>query len=225
MNLEYLLDNWRLDKTIEENIAIWKVLPAVDGNPIPIPEDIHPTLHIALNELGIRFLYSHQLQAYKLAREGCNLVIATGTASGKSLCYNLPVLDRLLHNSQERALYIFPTKALAQDQATNLKYLIDILQNCNISNKSANFQNINPQNPIDIQIYDGDTPTSNRSAIRSNSRLLISNPEMVHLGILPHHTLWESFFRNLHFIIIDEMHIYRGVFGSHFSNVLRRLRE
>ena len=225
MNLENLLNNWRLDNNIEENIAIWKILPAVDGNPVPIPEDIHPNLHMALNELGIQFLYSHQLQAFKLAREGHNLVIATGTASGKSLCYNLPVLDRLLHNSQERALYIFPTKALAQDQAANLKYLIDSLQTCNISNKYPNPQNVNPLNPIEIQTYDGDTPTSKRSAIRNMSRLLISNPEMVHLGILPHHTLWESFFRNLHFIIIDEMHIYRGVFGSHFSNVLRRLKR
>ena len=152
---------------------------------------------------GIEALYAHQATAWEQARAGRHLVVVTGTASGKTLCYNLPVLDCLLRNPQSRALYLFPTKALAQDQVANLEALVD----------------------LPIATYDGDTPGGARPAIRAKARIVVSNPDMLHTGILPHHTLWAEFLRHLQFVIIDEMHAYRGVFGSHVANVIRRLKR
>jgi DEAD/DEAH box helicase domain-containing protein len=156
---------------------------------------------------GITSLYSHQIEAWTHARAGENVVLATGTASGKTLGYNLPVLAALLENPEARALYLFPTKALTQDQLSNLKSLQSSIPN------------------LHSAIYDGDTSQSHRSTIRKNAHILLTNPDMLHTGILPHHTNWTDFFHNLQFIVIDEMHTYRGVFGSHVANVLRRLKR
>ncbi len=161
----------------------------------------------SLARRGILSLYSHQAQAWEAARAGKNVVLATGTASGKTLGYNLPVLAAWLEDPQARALYLFPTKALTQDQFANLASFQSTIKNL----KSA--------------IYDGDTSPTHRSAIRKNAHIIFTNPDMLHTGILPHHTNWADFFRNLRFVVIDEMHTYRGVFGSHFANVIRRLKR
>jgi DEAD/DEAH box helicase domain-containing protein len=190
---------------VADNIATWEELAASSADWVDLPGDIHPDLSAALNRGGITRLYRHQADAWELARAGQNLAIVTATASGKTLCYNLPVLDELLRESTARALYLFPTKALAQDQLSNLVSL-------GVAGSGA-------------AIYDGDTPVSSRSSIRKTSRLVLSNPDMLHTGILPHHTLWEGFFRELRYVVVDEMHVYRGVFGSHVANVLRRLKR
>jgi DEAD/DEAH box helicase domain-containing protein len=162
----------------------------------------------SLTARGITSLYSHQAQAWELARQGNNIVLATGTASGKTLGYNLPVLAALFENAEARALYLFPTKALAQDQLSIIRDQLSLIRQSLITG-----------------IYDGDTPTAQRRAIREQARLLLTNPDMLHSGILPHHTNWAEFFRNLKFVVIDEMHTYRGVFGSHVANVIRRLKR
>jgi DEAD/DEAH box helicase domain-containing protein len=157
---------------------------------------------------GIQALFSHQLATWHLSRLSKNPVIVTGVASGKTLCYNLPVLDKLLKDDAARALYLFPTKALAQDQLNLLKHYDRELGQ-----------------PIRPATYDGDTPAGVRPQLRKSARIVISNPDMLHTGILPHHTYWSDFFAHLQFIVIDEIHIYRGVFGSHVANVLRRLKR
>jgi DEAD/DEAH box helicase domain-containing protein len=200
-----LLSRWRADPGVAENIAAWESLPARPPQWVDLPADLHPALRQSLQRRGITRLYSHQAQAWELASRGSHLAIVTGTASGKTLCYNLPVLNRLLSDSQGRALYLFPTKALAQDQLNALHSL--------------------EAPDVTSAIYDGDTASHHRQAIRSQARLILSNPDMLHTGVLPHHTLWAEFFRNLQFVILDEMHVYRGVFGSHVANVLRRLRR
>jgi DEAD/DEAH box helicase domain-containing protein len=136
------------------------------------------------------------------------VAIVTPTATGKTLCYNLPVLNAVLTDPSARALYLFPTKALAQDQAAVLHTLIETLDE-----------------PIGVHVYDGDTPTHQRRNIRQQKGIIISNPDMLHRGILPHHTRWAAFFENLRYVVIDELHAYRGVFGSHMANVMRRLRR
>ena len=156
---------------------------------------------------GIVSLYSHQVEAWESARNGENVVLATGTASGKTLGYNLPVLAEWVENPQVRALYLFPTKALTQDQLSGLDAFQSTLKN------------------LRVAIYDGDTSQTHRPAIRKNANLIFTNPDMLHTGILPHHTNWADFFRNLRFVVIDEMHTYRGVFGSHLANVIRRLKR
>lgn len=187
-----------------ENIVEWRTMPARPAQTAPFPAELHPHLVRGLQQIGIRTLYSHQLAAWQKAQAGDHLVIVTGTASGKSLCYQLPILDRLLRQPEARALYLFPTKALTQDQLASLQAI---------------------RTGLPAAIYDGDTPEQQRSAIRRTTRLLLTNPDMLHLGILPHHTAWADFFRNLQFVVIDEIHVYRGVFGSHVANVLRRLRR
>lgn len=214
-NLSRLLGLWRKESTIGGNICDWKTLPARQAKFKKIPEDIHPSLAISLNSMGINSLYSHQLQSWHLIRDRHNIAVVSGTASGKSLCYNLPILDHLLNFDNTRALYLFPTKALSQDQLFSIETLII----------SAISQETSKNIKISAAIYDGDTPTRVRSNIRRNARLLISNPDMLHQSILPHHTNWTAFFSQLKYIVIDEMHIYRGVFGSHVANVLRRLKR
>ena len=207
MSLDSVLSHWRSNPEDAANFPIWQTTPPRTANLQPFPADLPNVLAGALSVRGILSLYSHQTQAWESARCGENVVIATGTASGKTLGYNLPILAAWLENPQARALYLFPTKALTQDQLSGLNSFRTSIPDL----KSA--------------IYDGDTPQSNRSVIRKNAAILFTNPDMLHTGILPHHTNWADFFRNLRFVVIDEMHTYRGVFGSHFANVIRRLKR
>jgi DEAD/DEAH box helicase domain-containing protein len=169
-----------------------------------LPSELHPDLLAALRRTGVESLYSHQAQALNAAWEGPTIV-TTGTASGKSLCFNLPTLDALCRDRRARALYLYPTKALAQDQARALHAL--------------GLERVRPA------IYDGDTPREARAQIRKSANVILSNPDMLHLGILPNHGAWSELFANLAVVVIDEAHVYRGVFGSHVANVLRRLRR
>ncbi len=172
------------------------------------PAWVHADLASAYAAKGIRSLYTHQTAAAEAVHAGKNVVIVTPTASGKTLCYNLPVLNAVLENSDTRALYLFPTKALAQDQLAELHDL-----------------NQHLEDRFGVFTYDGDTPADARKAIREKSHIVLTNPDMLHTGILPHHTRWTRLFENLRYIVIDELHTYRGVFGSHLCNVLRRLRR
>ncbi|MFB0538080.1 MAG: DEAD/DEAH box helicase, partial [Anaerolineae bacterium] len=210
MSLAALLSAWHTDLNIASNIAAWRTFPARPAQFAPFPDDLHPALVDALRAHGIGALYTHQAMAWQRAQAGQHPVVVSGTASGKTLCYNLPVLDRLLRDPKARALYLFPTKALAQDQKAALGQLVVASEE---------------EPTIRIATYDGDTPAQARPAIRATACLVISNPDMLHTGVLPHHTLWADFFRHLQFVVIDEMHAYRGVFGSHVANVLRRLKR
>jgi len=171
---------------------------------VELPDSLHPELAAALGGAGIERLYSHQAQAYETARER-DLILTSGTASGKSLSFNLPILDGIAHDPARRALYLYPTKALAQDQARKLAELA----------------------PPGVReaIYDGDTPREERPAIRRRANLVLTNPDMLNVGVLPHHKRWGDFLANLGSVVVDEAHTYRGVFGSHVANVLRRLRR
>src|SRR5215218_2005976 len=166
---------------------------------------LHPKLVAALGSMGVEALYSHQVDAVHAAMEG-DFIVTTGTASGKSMCFNLPTLSHLLQEPSARALYLYPTKALAQDQARALHAF-------------GLHRQIRPA------IYDGDTPREERSAIRRRSNIVLTNPDMLHVGILPNHGAWGDFFANLAVVVVDEAHVYRGVFGAHVANVLRRLRR
>ena len=181
-------------------------IPAKSADCMPFPDDLSPILSEALNKRGIDSLYTHQRKAYDLVRSGHDIVIVTPTASGKTLCYNLPILQTLLEMSNARALYLFPTKALSQDQQSGLN---EVMLAGSIG--------------LPINTYDGDTPSDIRSKARTDGRIIISNPDMLHAGILPNHTKWVRFFSNLKFIVVDELHAYRGVFGSHVASVIRRL--
>jgi DEAD/DEAH box helicase domain-containing protein len=217
MSLLSLISHWKADPTVGGSVAEWRTLPPRPARFIPVPEELHPDLRSALQQRGIRAMYLHQAAAWNLAQQGRNLVIVTGTASGKTLCYNLPVINSLMSEPEGRALYIFPTKALAQDQKEGLQELTALIDGA-ASQASASY-GIHPT------VYDGDTPSGHRPSIRDRSRVILSNPDMLHTGILPHHTAWAEFFRHLRFVVIDEMHTYRGVFGSHVANVLRRLKR
>ena len=181
-------------------------LPASDGVFTDIPQTVDPRLRLALEKRGIARLYSHQAEAFDAIRAGRNVVIVTPTASGKTLCYNLPVLNLLLNDAGARAMYVFPTKALAEDQLHEFQSAVDEMGS-----------------DIRAFTYDGDTPQDARRAIRQRANVVLTNPDMLHSGILPHHTRWARYFENLRYIVIDELHYYRGVYGSHFANLLRRL--
>jgi DEAD/DEAH box helicase domain-containing protein len=209
MSLNALLAHWRAEPEVGGNVAEWRTLPARPARYAPLPLELHPALAEALQAQGISALYTHQSQSWRYVMAGDNVTIVTGTASGKTLCYNLPVLDRLLRDPAARALYLFPTKALAQDQLAGIRTQLAV---------PADF-------PVSPAVYDGDTPAHARPGIRADARLVISNPDMLHTGILPHHTRWAGFFSHLCYVVIDEMHTYRGVFGSHVANVLRRLKR
>jgi DEAD/DEAH box helicase domain-containing protein len=183
-------------------------MPAREPRFVEFPADLHPLLQQALRQRSIDSLYSHQGQAFEVAKKGRNVVVVTPTASGKTLCYNLPVLQTILNNPDTRAIYLYPTKALTYDQ------LDDLMQWAN---------DVSGDTPIGVYSYDGDTPQDARSAIRSRGHVILSNPDMLHKGILPHHTRWAKLFQTLRFIIVDELHTYRGVFGSHLANLFRRL--
>ncbi|HEY5389521.1 MAG TPA: DEAD/DEAH box helicase, partial [Solirubrobacteraceae bacterium] len=178
---------------------------ARDARVADLPDDLHPDLLDALRAAGIERLYSHQAQAVGAAADG-PVIVTTGTASGKSLCFNLPTLDVLMRDPLARALYLYPTKALAQDQARAI-------------NSLGLARSIRPA------IYDGDTPRESRAEIRKRSNLIFTNPDMLHVGILPHHDNWAALLSNLAVVVVDEAHTYRGVFGSHVANVLLRLRR
>lgn len=209
----HLLQIWSREPTIASNVVNWHIDPERAAQTVPFPTDLDEDLRDFLRRgKGINALYLHQAAAWQAAQMGQHVVVVTGTASGKTLCYNLPVLTSVLNDPDARALYLFPTKALTQDQANGLREI-------------AQWPGVSQKGGIPIGVYDGDTPTANRPAIRKNARVILSNPDMLHTGILPHHTRWAEFFRNLRYIVIDEMHIYRGVFGSHVANVLRRLKR
>lgn len=183
-------------------------IPARQAQLAPFPETLAPRLIGILRTRGIESLYVHQAEVFDLARERRNVVVVTPTASGKSLAYNLPILNALVGNPEARALYLFPTKALAQDQLVELNRFA-----AELGDEVRTFT------------YDGDTPQDARKAIRARANLVITNPDMLHAGILPHHTKWERVFQNLRYVVIDELHYYRGVLGSHLANVLRRLKR
>jgi len=180
---------------------------------------LHPNLQTCLASLGISALYSHQAKALNIVFAGKNVMIATPSASGKSLCYQLATLDALMHDRDSRALYLFPTKALAQDQLRSLREIVSLLPSPDSSHRSRLVS------VVAIATFDGDTPQDERANIRRQARVVLTNPDMLHLGILPNHQSWARFFRNLRYVVVDETHIYRGVFGSHVANVLRRLRR
>jgi DEAD/DEAH box helicase domain-containing protein len=191
-----------------ENIVHWYEMPPQAARTRPMPESVDPRIREALNKRGISELYTHQETAYRAVAAKENIVAVTPTASGKTLCYNLPVLQEIAKDDSSRALYLFPTKALAQDQKSELN---EIIEEMGIDIKSFT--------------YDGDTSPAIRQKVRLAGHIVITNPDMLHSGILPHHTKWVSLFENLKFIVIDELHTYRGVFGSHVANVIRRLKR
>src|SRR3984957_3825543 len=192
----------------DEVLTAVKHFPAREAQYRAMPSWVRPELVAAYRAKKIEQLYSHQAAAAELARSGKNFVVVTPTASGKTLCYNLPVLNAVIENTDTRALYLFPTKALAQDQLAEIHDLNQRLDN-----------------RFGVFTYDGDTPSDARKSIREKSHIVLTNPDMLHTGILPHHTRWTRLFENLRYIVLDELHTYRGVFGSHLCNVLRRLRR
>jgi len=214
MSLVSLLDFWKRDPDTAPNLVAWQTLPSRPAQTHPFPTGLPAPISQALIAAGIHSLYSHQLEAWTHSRNRENIILSTGTASGKTLAYNLPVISELIANPNARALYIFPTKALTQDQLSVISNQLSVLQS-----QITDYWSLN------TAIYDGDTPQKDRSAIRKNARIILTNPDMLHTGILPHHTNWLEFFSNLKFIVIDEAHTYRGIFGSHVANVVRRLKR
>ena len=214
MALAELLAGLRGDPSFMANVVAWRTLPARHAYTAEPPSALHPLLVQTLQRRGIHQLYSHQAQAAELALAGRHVAIVTPTASGKTLCYNLPVFQSLLSQAGARALYLFPTKALAHDQLTEVNAWLEALA-----------ANGDPGLRGCAATYDGDTPSAARSRIRQRARLLFTNPDMLHTGILPYHSQWADFFAGLRYVIVDEMHTYRGVFGSHVANVLRRLQR
>ncbi|TFH36265.1 MAG: DEAD/DEAH box helicase, partial [Anaerolineales bacterium] len=210
MSITDVLEHMRLDPGIMANITAWERIPARPARYAEFPEKLEPRLIEALRQENSAPLYTHQAAAVAAALGGENVVVVTGTASGKTLCYNLPVLQTMLNDPEARALYLFPTKALAQDQTAVLTQFLD---------------RMHAADQILVRTYDGDTPQARRREIRREARLLISNPDMLHSGILPHHPRWIELFENLRWVVLDEMHTYRGVFGSNVANLLRRLRR
>jgi DEAD/DEAH box helicase domain-containing protein len=205
-SLTDLIQQFKSDAAIGDYITHWHTINAKEARTVPFPEHLDQRIQKGLRKRGITQLYTHQGSAFEATLDGEHMVAVTPTASGKTLCYNLPVLQAIAQNPHSRAIYLFPTKALAQDQKSELNEMISEIG-------------------IDIKsyTYDGDTPANVRQLIRQAGHVVMTNPDMLHSGILPHHTKWVSLFENLRYIIIDELHIYRGVFGSHVANVLRRL--
>ncbi|MGE3179135.1 MAG: DEAD/DEAH box helicase [Vicinamibacterales bacterium] len=212
--LERLAPGQRVERpdTPDLHVTAVRRLPAVAAQTVPIPEVLDPRLRAVLESRGITSLYTHQAESLDHALAGRNVVVVTPTASGKTLCYNAPILNGVLQDPSSRALYLFPTKALAQDQLAELHAMCE-----GIAGQSGD--------EIGVFTYDGDTPQDARRAVRTRAHLVLSNPDMVHSGILPHHPRWAKLFENLRYVVIDELHAYRGVFGSHLCNVLRRLRR
>src|SRR3954447_5593873 len=188
-----------------EEVAYVGTDAAREARLAPLPDELHPRVREALAAQGIDALYTHQRQAWDAAARGEHVVVTTGTASGKTLAFNLPVLDAIAVDSKQRALYLYPTKALAQDQLRSLgSFRLPRLR---------------------AAIYDGDTEADRRWQVRKWANVILSNPDMLHVGVLPHHDRWGDVLTNLAYVVVDEAHVYRGVFGSHVANVLRRLRR
>lgn len=226
MNLEQLLERWRADPKRRRNIVHWHTQEAVAAEYAPLPQNLDPRLVTALEEEGLNRLYSHQATAFESITAGKHTCIVTPTASGKTLCYTLPVLNTILQDDGARALYLFPTKALAQDQAAVLRRFSDRITSAErAAGGTRGDAEENAEVAIKAHTYDGDTPATARKLIRTAGHIVITNPDMLHSGILPHHTKWVRLFESLRYVVIDELHGYRGVFGSHVANVIRRLRR
>lgn len=208
MNVAQMLDRLRQDSKFTAHLTTWRTIPARSARFAGFPEQLNPRLVEGLKQRGIHDLYTHQRDAIEAALRREDVCVVTPTASGKTLCYNAPVLHAIMNNPKARALYLFPTKALSQDQVAELTGTIEDLEV-----------------KIGAYTFDGDTPASARKSIRSAGHIVVTNPDMLHTGILPHHTLWIRLFENLEYVVIDEIHHYRGVFGSHLANVIRRLRR
>jgi DEAD/DEAH box helicase domain-containing protein len=202
------LERFLAEPGVAQAVTAHRVLPARAADRRPIPAWLHPGLRAALEKRGIDALYTHQAEAIDALRDGRDVAVVTPTASGKSLCYNLPVLQAVAEDPAARALYLFPTKALSQDQTAELRELAALAEL-----------------ELVAAVYDGDTPTPIRTTIRAAGQVVVTNPDMLHSAILPHHTKWFQLFEQLRFIVVDEAHTYRGVFGSHVANVLRRLER
>lgn len=203
MALISLLNRWKKDPGIGANFASWLTIPAREPAWSPFPEALHPAAKSTLENQGVRRLYRHQERCWQEIQRGKHVVLSTGTASGKSLAYQLPILSEILNGQNAKALLLFPTKALARDQLAWWDQFPTVA----------------------ASPYDGDTPQKHRKAIRETADIIVTNPDMLHLGILPYHTHWAEFLSQLKFIILDEIHIYRGVFGSHLANLIRRLKR
>lgn len=203
---QWFLEQLKTADDYRGQIVATLLVPAREPSFAQPKEPLHPMLEEALQRLGIECLYEHQALALDFARQGEHVAVFTPTASGKTWCYNLPVLDTLLRDPKARAFYLFPTKALAQDQLRKLEEL-------------------GLTKEVPAHTYDGDTPIDKRALIRDRCRIVLTNPDMLHVGILPNHSLWTSFFRHLRFVVIDELHTYRGIFGAHFAYIVRRLRR
>ncbi len=206
MNVDQLTEQLRCDPLFMRNVVRWETMPPREAHYADFPEGLDERLKPVLARRGIHRLYTHQAHAVREVLAGQDVVVVTPTASGKTMCYNLPVLSAILQNEDARALYLFPTKALSADQVSELYELIEEM--------GAD---------IKTYTYDGDTPGAARKAVRQAGHIVVTNPDMLHSGILPHHTKWVKLFENLRYIVIDEIHTYRGVFGSNLANVLRRL--
>lgn len=208
VNVEQLAAQLKQDQLFMKNVVRWEELPPQPASYVPFPPQVDRRLMEVLAARGVHQLYSHQGESLRRTSLGEDVVVVTPTASGKTMCYNLPVVTEILQNPDSRALYLFPTKALSADQVSELYELIQAM--------GAD---------IKTYTYDGDTPGSARSAIRKAGHIVVTNPDMLHSGILPHHTKWVKLFENLKYIVIDEIHAYRGMFGSNLANVLRRLQR
>ncbi len=210
MPIQDALERLRFDTNFMENVTAWERVPARPARYADFPAGLDARLEAALRRRDQAPLYVHQASAIDSILAGENVVVVTGTASGKTLAYNLPVLSTLLNDPEARAVYLFPTKALAQDQSAALAELLN---------------DLGAAEQLAVRTYDGDTPPGRRAAVRDEVRLLITNPDMLHAGILPHHPRWAALFENLRWVVLDELHVYRGVFGSNVANLLRRLRR
>jgi DEAD/DEAH box helicase domain-containing protein len=204
--IESVVDGWLDSRQVKPCLTADETLASRIARHAPFPEALGPGLARALRKRGIDELYVHQAQAFEASRSGKSFVVATPTASGKSLCFHLPVLDTLAKDPGARAIYLYPTKALARDQEAGLR---DLMRDAEV--------------PTSAVVFDGDTPADARRAARERGGIVITNPDMLHAGILPHHTAWARTFQHLRYIVVDELHTYKGVFGSHVANVIRRL--
>lgn len=209
--IDRIIHKWTIDPEIRDQVVSLVIQDEQPAVTTEFPETINDNLKNALISSEIRSLYTHQVTAYNNISAGKNIVVVTGTASGKSLCYNLPVLDGLLSDQNKTALYLLPTKALSQDQYQKLNSILG---------------NMPPGiDAPSTAMYDGDTPTDARPKTRERARIVFSNPDMLHAGILPYHMLWDRFFSGLSYVVLDEAHYYRGVFGSHIANLIRRMKR
>jgi len=230
MSVESALQALRLQPKFMRNVARWVHVPARSARYAPFPAGLDPRLVEAMAARGVGQLYAHQAEAVVAGLRGEHVAVITPAASGKTLCYNLPVLNRLLADPTARALYLYPTKALTQDQLAELHAWQERLAEgengrAGESEKRVSLPLSRSPALFTAAAYDGDTPSAQRTKIRDGARVVLSNPDMLHAGILPQHPRWAAFFTNLAGVVIDEMHVYRGVFGSHVANVLRRLRR